>query len=262
MKLSVLFRAIIPVSLLFGACKKDTPLTPNPQGSTGALVRIQEGTDPDITNDTVYLISYNSSNKIKALTDSINQDTLVPTYDNSGNLTSIAEVNSWGYGTNAAFTYDANNLLIQTSYNLAGSNEKYVFTYTNGVISKRSYYSDLGMGGAQNLQGYVTYTVTGGNITDVKAFTAGGVQLGEVTATYTAQLNTFKTLSLFNYGNILGMSILTYETWFNTNQLSAVTASGLSATSTFTLNQAGAPVKIITNDMIDGWLLTWMFSYK
>jgi hypothetical protein len=197
------------------------------------------------------------------VTDSINRDTLTATYDASGNLAGIAEKYSGGSGSTASFTYDANNLLTQINYKLAGSNEKYVFEYTNGVISKKSYYSDLGMGGASNLQNYYTYTVSGGNITDVKAFSAGGAQLTEATATYGTQANPFKTLCLFNFGNMLGMSpLVTDETWFNKNALSVITTSGLSATNTYTFNSAQAPTKIITNDLLDGWLFTWKFSYK
>jgi len=246
--------------MVFTACKKNNDSGTPPDSSTGALVRIQQGTDPDITNDTVYNISYNASNKISILVDSLYTDTLVATYDGSGNLTAVTD--KGGYPINAALTYNGSSLT-QVDYVLAGSAERYTFEYTGGVVSKENYYSNLGAGPLQ-LQGYLTFTVSGGNITGTKAYHANGVLISEVTLTYGSQPNPFANLCLFNYGNRLGMdNIAPLEAYFNKNIATGITVSGLSAMSvTNSFDSKSRIGKIIANDNINQEMFTWMFSYK
>src|SRR5882762_6605025 len=108
MKVASLFKLMIlmiPVMLILSACSKDKSrengLTP-PQQQKGLLVRIQQGIDPNLANDTIFLISYKPSGEINALVDSINRDTLVPSYDASGNITSITEHSLSGNPGNAS----------------------------------------------------------------------------------------------------------------------------------------------------------------
>ncbi len=93
-------KIILAFSLIFFilSCKKDTGTGGGQQSGGNTLIRIQEGTDADITNDTVYLISYNSSGKISQVLDSLYQDSLVATYDGSGNLSTVNDVGAFSLG--------------------------------------------------------------------------------------------------------------------------------------------------------------------
>ena len=245
------------------ACKKNSSSPNQGNTTTGKMVRILQGTDPDITNDTVYLISYDASGKITSLIDSLNLDTLAASYDASGNLTAITDKSAYPqYDMNGSFTYDGSNHLTQMDYNLAGSAERYTFDYTSGVVSKKSYYSNLGSG-PLTLQNYYTYTLSGNNITDIKFYSSGGALLAEGTATYGSQANPFKTLSLFNFGDRLGLDgIAPIESFFNSNINAAVSTSGLSATANVTYDSKQQLSKIVVTDNINGDLLTWQFTFK
>jgi len=245
------------------SCKKDTGTSGGQQSGGNTLFRIQEGTDVDITNDTVYLISYNSSGKISQLLDSLYQDSLVATYDGSGNLSTVNDIGAFSLGS-SSFTYDANNLLTQINANVAGENEQYVFEYTSGIVSKKSYYSDFGLGGSLQLYSYDVYTVSNGNITDMKEYDAANNLTSETTFTYGSQANPFKLLGLFNFGNRLGtQDIISYETYFNKNILVSFSITGgATATATNTFNSSQKPTKIVMNDQVNQWLLTWQFFYK
>ncbi len=259
MKTTIIITAL---TILFASCKK-TGSSGGASQSKGNFVRIFEGTDPNITNDTVYLISYNTSGKISQVLDSLYQDSLVATYDASGNLSTVNDIGAFSLG-NSSFTYDVNNHLTEIDCNVAGENEKYVFEYTNGMVSKKSYYSDFGLGGALQLWSYDVYTLTAGNITDLKEYDAANNLSFETTFTYGTQANpnAFKTLGLFNFGNRLGtQDIINYETFFNANIQTGFTTSGLTATSTLTFNSQQKPTQIIVNDQYNGWLLTWNFFY-
>jgi hypothetical protein len=105
--------------------------------------------------------------------------------------------------------------------------------------------------------------VSNGKITDMKEYGAPNNLTSETTIPYGTQGNLFKTLSLFNFGNRLGtQDIINYETYFNKNIQTGFTTKSLSSTSTLTFNSQQKPTKIITNDQLNGWLLTWQFFYK
>jgi len=245
--------------LTFAACKKNSSSPTDPGNTaTGKLTRIQQGIDPDITNDTVYLISYNAAGKITSLIDSVNKDTLVPSYDNNGNLTAITDK---PYLFNATFTYDGSNRLTQIDYYI-GSNERVTFDYTNNVVSKKSQYSDVG-GSGLAVENYYNYTVTSGNITDVKAYTANGTLIADGVITYSSQPNPFQQLSLFNYDNRLGLDdISSIESFFNKNIITGLTESDGTVTANLTYNSQQQPSKAVVTDNINDWLLTWQFTFK
>jgi len=251
---------IVCVFLFIAAasCKKENNAS-NPGSSNTHLVRIQQGTDPDLNNDTVYIISYGDSNRIASVADSINQDTLIAAYNNSGRLSTVTET----YGTNASYTYDGNGQLQQVDYNMGGSHEQFVFEYTNGVVSKKTYNSNLGSGPV-SLQGYFTYTFSGGNITDIKEYTSASTLVAETTCTYGTQANAFKSLSLLNYGNLLGTDeIISLETYFNTNNLTGFTINNsIPTSSVYTFDNNQLPSKIVTTDNMNSGVFTWFFSYK
>jgi hypothetical protein len=254
--------AVIALLILFSSCKKNTNSGTGGQTGTGILTRIQEGTDPNISNDTVYLLSYNSLNKISVILDSLYQDSLVATYDASGNLIEVDDNGTYGLGS-SSFTYNANNVLTEIDAVVAGEKDQYLFAYTNGVVSKKTYNSDFGQGGALQLYSYDVYTVTGGNITDMKEYDASNNLTSETTFTYGPQANPLKLIGLFNFGNRLGTSdIAAYETFFNKNILTGFSISGQTATMTNSFNSKQQLTGIIDNDQIYQGVFTWLFSYK
>jgi hypothetical protein len=245
--------------LLSASCKKHNDSS-NPGTTSGTLVRIQQGTDADITNDTVYLIKYNSANKIASIVDSLNLDTLTATYDaTSGKLSSVNST----WGIKATYIFDASGLLTQLSYTGGSDIERFTFEYTNGVISKKNYYSNLGSG-PLTLLDYYTYTVSGGNISSESKYAANGSLQLTSTYTYSSQSNSFKDLCLFNYSGTLGSdNIIDVDTYFNTNLRATISENGSSsANNTYTTGSSQQVTKAVSKDVVYGDVFTWMFTYK
>jgi hypothetical protein len=253
--------ALAALLLLFSACKKESNSGGGSQGS-GSLIRVQEGTDPNIANDTVYLLSYNAEKKISVFLDSLYQDSLVASYDASGNLIEVDDNGSNGLGS-SSLTYNANNQLTEIDEVVAGEKNQYLFTYTNGIVSKKTYNTDFGSGEALQLYSYDNYTLTAGNITDMKEYDASNNLTSETTFTYGPQANPFQQIGLFNFGNRLGTSdIAAYETFFDKNILTGFSISGQSATMTNSFNSSQQLTRVIDNDQIYQGIFTWIFSYK
>ena len=236
----------------------NVPPANSPSQGNQKLFRIQQGVDPDLSNDTVYLISYDASGKIKNIVDSLSQDTITATYDAAGKLIKVVG----NFGDNAVYTYNGSNQLAEISYLWVGSKEKFVFTYSGGVVQKKAYYSDLGSGGALQYLGEFVYTITGGNITTMRAFTSGGVMFATVTFNYGSQPNTLKELSLFNYANRLGMDyIMDVESYFSNNLRSAVAVPAASLTLSNLYSFNGQLLTKATANNGSG-LFTWQFYYE
>jgi hypothetical protein len=238
------------------SCKKSTGKSTPPNGG-GKLTRIQQGVDPDITNDTVYRIVYNAAGQIASIVDSLNQDTLTASYDATNNLTGWRET----YGTSTDFTYNGSQLT-QIDQELAGSHEQFVFSYTSNTLSRVDYNSDLGSGGGVAPQGYSIITMLNGNIGEVQVYSNGGTLLQATTFTYGSETNYFQKISLFDVGGILGTDdIFNQLTWFNQNLLTGSSSGGQQLTSTYSFNNADLPVRVVTNDPNAGGIYTWQFSY-
>ena len=252
------------------SCKKDSGSNNNPGGQSGSLVRIQQGVSVD--DDTVYLIRYDGQKRVSAIIDSINLDTLTAAYNSSNQLTDIQETSPYGHDHLSA-TYNGSGQLTELNSSFFGQKDKYVFEYSGSMPSKKSYYTDAGQGGSVALYRYYTYTLTGTNITGIKEYSAGDVFLGERKITYGTQTNPFKGLTLFNWGNRLGIEdIITQETFFNTN-MATNTAwyddsnnMAYSTAVTPANNSSNIPTGITAAEKYaDGELqnlFTWSFSYK
>jgi hypothetical protein len=253
--------ALAALLLLFSACKKDS----NPGGgsqASGTLIRIQEGTDPNIVNDTVYLLSCNAQKKITVILDSLYQDSLLASYDASGNLIEVDDNGTYGLGS-SSLTYNTNNQLTEIDEVVAGQKNQYLFTYTNGIVSKKTYNTDFGSGAALQLYSYDIYTVSAGNITDMKEYDASSNLTSETTFSYGPQANPLQLIGLFNFGNRLGTSdIAAYETYFNKNILTGFSISGQTATMTNSFNSSQQLTRVLDNNQIYQGVFTWLFSYK
>src|SRR5262249_53917511 len=98
------------ISFIFSACEKDGDEdTTSPKGQ---LVRIQQGTDPDIWNDTVFLVRYNEKDQVSRIVDSLYQDSVSFEYDPAGRLTNITSL----YEYTASYQYDGSGSLSQIDY--------------------------------------------------------------------------------------------------------------------------------------------------
>ncbi len=259
------------------ACKKTNtvskPPDPPPVDTTGTeppppppppkpvyLTRIQEGIDPDLSKDTVYHLVWKDSLRISMLVDSIKNDTLVADYNEAGYLTAITDKGA--VPDNATFTYDANNLLTQITYSNGTSTQQYVFEYTDGIVSKKSYYTATG-NAVLKLSGYFTYIFTDGNITSIKAYTSGGINIATATLTYGTQTNPFINLCLFNYRKRLNMDdICPFEAYFNRNIVTSLTTFGVTATLNNAFDSKQRISQIVADDKINQKLFTYLFNYS
>ncbi|MHA4844809.1 RHS repeat domain-containing protein [Flavitalea antarctica] len=257
---------MMAILLLHVACQKEissidgTPGsgTGNIPGRGADIKRIQQGINPDLSHDTIWLITYTSSKKISKIEDSVYDYGATAKYDASDRL---VEVNMMS-GDYARYTYDAAGLLTQVDYHLVGTKEKFVIEYTGSNISRTTFFSDFGNGGALEPKGYETYTVAGGNITEVKQFSTSGMLTDQITLLYGTEANPFKNLSLFNFFNRFGMDqIANFYTYFNKNISSGAKIGPV----TFKTNNTFTNQKLskITSEFWygTGGIFTYFFSY-
>jgi YD repeat-containing protein len=257
---------LMAVLMLHVSCQKEVSSTDgspgthtgNTSGNGADIKRIQQGIDPDLSKDTIWLITYTSSKKISKIEDSVYDYGATAKYDASDRL---IEVNMTS-GDYARYTYDAAGLLTQLDYYLVGTKERFVIEYSGSNISRTTFLSDFGTGGAYESRGYETYTVAGGNITDVKQFSMSGTLTGQATLLYGSEGNPFKNLSLFNFFNRFGMDqIVNFYTYFNKNISSGVKLGPVTfkTNNTFTNHN----LTKITSEYLygTGGIFTYFFSY-
>ena len=212
----------IAFTMADASCKKSSGSGNNGGSQTSGLVRIQQGVDPNILNDSVYLLKYDINKRLSVIIDSLNQDTLTATYNTGGKLTGIQESSAYSSDQLSA-TYNTSGQLTELDCSVFGEQEQFVFTYSGTMPSQCVYSTNAGAGSLSVWRTY-GYTVTGQNITDIKEYDASNTFLGEHKLTYGTQTNPFKTLSLFNWGGRLGTDdIIFTETFFNAN-MTATTA--------------------------------------
>jgi len=236
------------------------PPPPPPPPKPVYLTRIQEGIDPDLSKDTVYHLVWKDSLRISMLVDSIKNDTLVAAYNEAGYLTAVTDKGA--APDNAVFTYDANNLLTQITYSNSATTQQYVFEYTDGIVSKKSYYTATG-NAALKLSSYFTYAFTDGNITTIKAYTSSGINIATASLTYGTQANPFINLCLFNYRKRLNMDdICPFEAYFNKNIVTSLTTFGMTATLNNTFDDKQRIGQIVADDKINQKLFTYLFNYS
>lgn len=264
MRLKIILTLIGFCGLTFIACQKELSMdsqSSGPDQSTGGqLVRIQQGTDPDLLEDTVYLLSYNSSNRLIRIVDSLYEDTLNIAYDATGNISKTA----WTSGNKSNYSYNANQQIQEINYTIAGVTEKMTFEYVNGVISKGYYYTDPGATGvASLLWTTLQFTVSSGNVTNLKLFDKNGALDADISLTYGTQLNPFKELALLNMGNCMGFDGLFDIYAVFCKNVPAGHSMGLAAGQTqYTFNNSQQPVKAIYTTNVYADMLTWFFQYK
>lgn len=269
MKLNISQLCLLLLSFLLLVCcnkKADDPIV---QPKETKLARIQQGVDP--ATDTVYLISYNKQGKIDMIRDSTHHVSLNASYDARGRLSNISTIFSF----NASYTYDANDLLTEINTEVVGQHDQYIFTYNNGVIAEKKWYSEISPGAGLSLWATFKYTVTDGNITNIKEYRSGGFLASDKDLEYDLEPNPFKELSLFNFANVLGADkIFNFETYFNKNILYTYSVNGIGATDGNAENDnlydnavdSDHLLSITTfvdwGNAVDYNFYTWLFSYK
>lgn len=228
MKRSILIAVLFVGTISLFSCSKDKDSGGDPITAESAnFVTFTQGTDP--ASDTVYKVTFDASNRISRLVDSYDPpDTLTTTYDANSNLVVLTERYD-GEDDNYNYTYNSSNQLTQYTY---WGGEKYVFSYTNGVIAKKEHYSN------NSLFETFVYTVADGNITDIKVYSSASALKYEVTLTYTSDDNVLKGLYYVNGEyNMLGMNYdLGMEPCFCKNLLASYTINGVVTTYTYTFN--------------------------
>ncbi len=266
MRTKTLVTLIFPVLIFLISCQKELSFFDDTiKPSTQQLIRIRQGIT---TDDTVHLIIYDSTMRIKMIIDSTYHDTLEASYDPLGNLVAITLKYSNSYGDRASAVYDENGLLIQYDYTIAGTYEKLIFEYKDRIVTKKSVYSNLGLGTEVQLRSYSLYEVSNGNITNIKQYFSSNVLKNEKKLSYGDQPNPFKKIALFNFSNILGTEhIINIETFFCNNVLTGFTTKdGYSVSSSYSYDNEQKPEKIVTreiyHDRPDDYLFTWQFFYK
>ncbi len=256
-----LFFLTILSSLLVCCNKQADKQMVNNKGTQ--LVRIQQGTDP--ATDTVNLISYNTQNKIEMITDSTNDVSLNASYNAQGRLSGINTTFSF----NASYTYDGNGLLTEVNTDVVGVHDQYIITYNNGVIAEKKWYTQVNVSGPPSLWETFKYTVTDGNITDIKEYRYDGTLISDKELDYDLEPNPFKELSLFNFANVLGTDeIFNLDTYFNKNILHGYAVNGFNESNNNLYDNVGNSDNLITIESFvpaqngDYTFLTWQFSYK
>ncbi len=266
-----LLRILIPVILLLVSCQKDfrdslpgrtvAPVQP-PAAAKGNLVRMQQGAGTG--SERTYLLTYDSLNRIRSVTDSAHHDTLNAGYNAAGKLMTITGKFSSSASPHASFTYGAGGLLMQVDYTIAGTDQRLVFEYNGTAISKKSYYTAANQLGQFQLFDYFIYTVSGGNITRIEEFNSVNQLVNEKLLTYGAEGNPFRDFSLFNFANNLSAEdIMNSEVYFCTNVLTGFNSSSQmqTLTNSFT-RQKPARIAVSYKDPFTSYQLTWLFEYN
>ncbi len=272
MKISVHIHLVVAVLLMSSlSCTREKCIDENPQHpSKGNLIRIQQGTGANTKNDTVKLITYDHLHRISTVADSIHKYTMFAYYDVSGRISAIIEKSGSAASDSARMYYDGAGLLTRYDFTNAGQKNRYILEYQNGVVAKKTYYSDHGSGGPLNLSRYSVYQVTAGNITGIKEYSQADQLISETKLTYGAALNPFKDISLFNFANKLGTAdIINFETYFSKNILTGYQINSLAAETVMienVFNGMQKPVKIVSkidflNHKFD-YIFTRYFSYN
>ena len=260
-------RALVLASviLLLMSCQKyvsDSGITPPAPTGGSVLFRMQLGIDPNMKQDSVWTISYNAINKPAIISDSFSGFTATATYDASQRISQILT----SRGDEAMFSYNINGLLSEIRVAWSGHQDRYDFSYTNNIISKKSCYSDYGTGRDLVLTKEYAYTVDNNNITSIKEYSPSGELLQVEKCSFDIQPNPFKEFSLFSYALVLGADhLIDAESYFNKNLLSKVTVSENARASdelvnSYTLNGKQFPVKVVSKNK--NGTFTWTFSYR
>ncbi len=243
-KLFVAISAIV----LFISCQKD--ITGEIDGvsntsSCNRLTRIVQGTTGVNNGDTVFLIKYDTLNRVAMVIDSIYKDTFTASYDAS----SKALINVTAYDYNAFYTNNTAGKPVSAEWETSRTTLDYNFDTI--PLKLTSYYNDNGSW--KRFRYFMLTLDAKKNVQKLDAFTNTGVADGNVVLTYTDVLSPFTVLGLINSFNMLGMEdvlpisdILYQSPYLAKTILSSVNEEELSITYEF--DSKKRPVKSVAVD--------------
>jgi hypothetical protein len=260
---------IIPLSfiatLTIFSCSKDKVTNPEEDKSGSLITKMTQGTRAE--DDTVYVFSYDADKRIKSVVDVEYLDTFEAVYNTAGLVSAVINKGEHAVGS-SSFIYNADKQLVQADFATYGGayRTRYTFEYTNGVVSKKNYYTQITpMGTELALLRYTTYEVTNGNITGSKEYSNSGTLMTEVKYTFNNEPNVFQPICLMNWENFLGADdIADIEMYFNKNLITGEISTNLgdepvSATVTYTYNDKKQVTKVVFS--APGYLKTRQFEY-
>jgi YD repeat-containing protein len=145
------------------ACKKSNTVASPPQLSTKPVRIASSGTN---YTSTVFLISYNTAGNIASIDDSVAGIIYTATYDASGNLVHISQMQGSTAGDSATYTYNAQGEMTGSKTSIQGTGELTTYYYTAGQLTADSTYYFVG--GIPNSLSFSAFVWSGGNISAVR----------------------------------------------------------------------------------------------
>jgi len=235
-------------SMTIFSCSKDKNTDPDPEeDQSGALIaKMTQGLRPE--DDTVFVFNYDAQKHITRIINVTDSDTFNAVFNTAGLISSVALSDGFTYGT---FTYNANNQLIQGDFTGGTFKYRYTFEYTNGIVSKKNYFT-ASSAGELKLFSYTVYQVTNGNITGAKEYGSDGSSVRDYTFTFNDEPNIFQPMCLLNWMNYLGAEdIAGIEKFFNKNLITGMTytssPSSVNVTYTYTYNDKKQLSKVVVS---------------
>ncbi|MCW3467842.1 hypothetical protein [Chitinophaga nivalis] len=191
--------------------------------------------------DTLFKVSYDVNKRIKSVENTTYGSIYNATYDGAGNLTVFTQIHKGVLALTVNFKYNADNLLEEFDPPMySGSKSRYTYQYTNGILSRKTYYTVTNQKypTTLNIWRYYTYEATNGNITSRKEYDSENKLVGETTFTYTNDKNIFRSLCMFNFINDLGLyDVASVEKFFNKNLIATETVNGVQRKFSYTYNE-------------------------
>jgi hypothetical protein len=238
MKKTILFILLI---IVFNGCKKDDPESPTPAVTACQLGKI---TYPTVDISLEY--KYNAGRVTQIIfTESGNPEVFPVTYDNGGRLTMVDI---------ATYNYDAAGRLVKetlkTTPGFFYGYESRTFEYNaSGQLVKCSYfqYSSNGTVPKGQIFFYETYEYDNrNNIAKLSHYDSDGEQFsksGEILYEYDDKMNPFQGHpGLFDIGLLLGSENANNAVVFSKNNITKITFSGKTNTTTYKYNSKNYPV--------------------
>jgi YD repeat-containing protein len=264
MKLTPTASVLMVFVICLFACKKSNTGTNPPKGSSKPVRIASSGTN---YTPTVFLINYNSAGNITSIDDSVAGIIYTATYDASGNLVHISQMQGSTAGDSATYTYNIQGEMTGANISMQGTVVLTTYYYTAGLLMSDSTYYFVG--GIPNSFSFSTYLRSGGNISAIQTGSSGSSNGDTIDLTYTSAANPFKQLSLFNYSaGLQNSDVASPYTFFSQNPLAGYTytlsTGTVVETSTYTYDSEN---RIIEAKAFENWgangtyTYDWLISY-
>jgi hypothetical protein len=223
---------LVIIASFVASCQKEISgevvATPDNAGKQCPLTRIVQGTGID---DTVYLVKYDALNRIRAIVDSVHEDSLNATFTGNNKYPDRIE-DSFGDGISYSYNNAGKPLVV------VGWGNKVEMEYVSDTVLSKAitYYPDNGWKIASR---YTFQFDSKSNLTQIQEFSSGNVFQHQIDITYTDIPNAFQGLVPYNFFNLLGMDDIFPASMFLYNSkymVKSATIEGLTYGVTYQLN--------------------------